>query len=423
MASLFCNKYAHLFVFVCIVFYLTPKISAQTDYVDFLSKANDRLTVDLLSALAERPEDKTANLLFSPSSILTGIGMLYRGMEGETRENVRTIMGFPPKNNPKLFRDAFKILTRNTSVASSSPKYSANMITVNTENNIKNSYAGDNKKVFNGNQYHKKFSKNPEKTRKNINAWVSKRTNKKIKELLPPDGVKAETLVVLVNVLYFKDDWKDEPFVKDQNLIEPFKLGDGTTVDADFMEADEISVGYKDLPDVEIISIPFKSDNFYFVIVAPKEDSDPEAVLRKIQTDSGLVILDHVASPKDTLDTEAVNLKMPLFKASLATNLADIMENIGLGEIMQPDADYGRISEKPVKVDAINHKAVIDVTTQGVEAAAATSISIVPKFGSFKADKEVKLDRPFLYFIVEDSKKIVHFAGVLRNPTLAVDEK
>ena len=44
------------------------------------------------------------------------------------------------------------------------------------------------------------------------------------------------------------------------------------------------------------------------------------------------------------------------FKSSLATNLADIMENVGLGEIMQPTANYGKISEKPVKVDAINHK-------------------------------------------------------------------
>jgi len=422
MASLFCIKHSFLFASFCTFLYFTQNISAQTEYVDFLSRANDRLTVDLLSALAEKPEDKNANLLFSPSSILTGIGMLYRGMEGKTRENVRQIMGFPPKNNPKLFRDAFKILTRNTSVASDSPKYSANMITVNTENKIKNSYAADVKNVFNGNPYHEKFSDNPEKTRKNINAWVSKRTNKKIKNLLPPGGVKSETLVVLVNVLYFKDDWKDEPFVKDQNLVEPFKLGDGSTVDADFMEADEINVGYKDLTDVEIISIPFNSDNFYFVIVAPKEDSDPEAVLQKVQTDEGLVILDHVASPKDTLDIEAVNLKMPSFKTSLATNLADIMENVGLGEIMQPDANYARISETPVSVDTINHKAVIDVTTQGVEAAAATSISIVPKFGSFKADKEVKIDRPFLYFIVEDSKKIIHFAGVLRNPTLAAED-
>lgn len=59
--------------------------------------------------LTDRPEDKEKNILFSPSSILTGIGMLFRGMEGQTRENVRRIMGFPSKDNPKIFRDAFKV--------------------------------------------------------------------------------------------------------------------------------------------------------------------------------------------------------------------------------------------------------------------------------------------------------------------------
>ena len=47
-------------------------------------------------------------------------------------------------------------------------------------------------------------------------------------------------------------------------------------------------------------------DNYLFF------HTDPEAVLRKIQTDSGLIILDHVASQKYTLKTEAVNLKMPV---------------------------------------------------------------------------------------------------------------
>jgi len=415
-----------LFASVLSIILFSQNISAQSGYVDFLSKANDQLTVDLLSALAENPDEKDANLLFSPSSILTGIGMLYRGMEGETRENVREIMGFPPKDNPKLFRDAFKLLTANASDPEKNPKYSANMITVNTENKIRNSYAADIKKVFNGNPYHEKFSDNPDKTRRNINAWVSKRTNKKIKELLPPDGVKAETLVVLVNVLYFKDDWKDDPFDEDQDLIEPFTLRDGATVDTNFMESDSIQVGYQDLDNVEIVSIPFKTEDFHFVVVVPKDNSDPESILadlNNLPSDDGLGILDYVSSPTDTLEKEFVNLKMPLFKASLATNLADIMDKIGLSEIMQPSANYGKISEKPVKVDTMNHKAVIDVNTQGVEAAAATSVSIVPKFGSFKADIEVVLDRPFLYFIVEDPKRIIHFAGVLRNPTLAVDDK
>ena len=39
---------------------------------------------------------------------------------------------------------------------------------------------------------------------------------------------------------------------------------------------------------------------------------DPEAILSKMQTDAGLVILDHVSSPKDALLPESINLKMPV---------------------------------------------------------------------------------------------------------------
>ena len=41
-----------LFASICVILYHTQISSAQNDYVDFLRKANDRLTVDLLSALA-----------------------------------------------------------------------------------------------------------------------------------------------------------------------------------------------------------------------------------------------------------------------------------------------------------------------------------------------------------------------------------
>ena len=97
-------------------------------------------------------------------------------------------------------------------------------------------------------------------------AWISHR-------FFIVDGVKAETLVVLVNVLYFKDDWKDDPFDEDQDLIEPFTLRDGATVDTNFMESDSLQVGYQDLDNVEIVSIPFKTEDFHFVVVVPKGDS------------------------------------------------------------------------------------------------------------------------------------------------------
>ena len=75
-------------------------------------------------------------------------------------------------------------------------------------------------------------------------------------------------MVVLVNVLYFKDDWKDDPFDEDQDLIEQFTLRDGATVDTNFMESDSLQVGYQDLDNVEIVSIPFKTEDFHLYQVS-----------------------------------------------------------------------------------------------------------------------------------------------------------
>ena len=47
-----------LFASVLTIIIFCQHISAQSGYVDFLSKANDQLTVDLLSALAGMIYDK-----------------------------------------------------------------------------------------------------------------------------------------------------------------------------------------------------------------------------------------------------------------------------------------------------------------------------------------------------------------------------
>ena len=59
---------------------------------------------------------------------------------------------------------------------------------------------------------------------------------------------------------------------------------------------------------------------------------------------------------------------------------------------------------------------MVSVNPEGVEASAATGISIVPLSGFF-SDLQVNFNRPFLYFIVEKSTKMILFSGVLDDPT------
>jgi serine protease inhibitor len=55
------------------------------------------------------------------------------------------------------------------------------------------------------------------------------------------------------------------------------------------------------------------------------------------------------------------------------------------------------------------------VTQGGVEAAAATGISITLYTG-FRGDHEIRVDRPFLYFIVEKPTNMILFAGYVNDP-------
>ena len=57
----------------------------------------------------------------------------------------------------------------------------------------------------------------------------------------------------------------------------------------------------------------------------------------------------------------------------------------------------------------------MDVTPGGVEAAAATGISIT-LYSAFNPDHRVTIDRPFLHFIVEKPTNMILFAGYVNDP-------
>ena len=57
------------------------------------------------------------------------------------------------------------------------------------------------------------FQGAPEPARKTINKWVEDKTANRIKDLIPADGLSADTRLVLVNAVYFKGAWAS-PFKK-----------------------------------------------------------------------------------------------------------------------------------------------------------------------------------------------------------------
>jgi serine protease inhibitor len=60
-------------------------------------------------------------------------------------------------------------------------------------------------------------------------------------------------------------------------------------------------------------------------------------------------------------------------------------------------------------------QAVLDVNSGGVEAAAATGITVT-LYSAFRGDHEIYIDSPFLHFIVEKPTRMIIFAGFVTDP-------
>jgi len=72
----------------------------------------------------------------------------------------------------------------------------------------------------------------------------------------------------------------------------------------------------------------------------------------------------------------------------------------------------------PTAIDQIVHKAVIEVSEEATEAAAATAIGIrVTSIAPKRAEPlQFRVDRPFLYYLVDDATGAVLFQGRVVDP-------
>jgi len=71
-----------------------------------------------------------------------------------------------------------------------------------------------------------RFANDPEGSRQTINTWVSEQTNNKIPELLGDGTVNTNTVLVIVNAIYFLGTWQDQ-FNEEYTRPGDFTLSNG----------------------------------------------------------------------------------------------------------------------------------------------------------------------------------------------------
>jgi serpin B len=251
------------------------------------------------------------------------------------------------------------------------------------------------------------FQADPEKVRVLINDWVEQQTRDRIEDLVPEGILDALTRLVLVNAIYLKAPW-EQPFEKEMTATGPFRLLDGSTVEADLMRKPDVSGGLVTGDGWRAAVLPYAGRKLAMTVVLP----DGVGLQAVEQTASSDGFAAFTAAPVPA----AIDLTLPRWTFRTAASLKELLMGLGMPTAFD-GADLTPMTEEDLDlvVDEVLHQGFIAVDEEGTEAAAATAV--VMRETSAPAAQPFAVDRPFLFVIHDVEQGMPLFVGRVVDPT------
>jgi serpin B len=405
--------------------------------------------LDLYRRLRSTADLKGRGLIFSPYSIVTALSMARAGAKGATAsqmDDALRVNGWPELGTG--ISSLATVLARRDgawTVQSDEGKpgthyqafRSANMAFGQRDYALEQSYLRRVSQVFRSGFGLVDFIADPGAARDAINGWVSRQTLGRIPSLLEPADVTQITRLVLVNAVYFKGEWA-VPFDDGGTVPRRFTLADGAAVQVPTMEVR----GGQEIPyargdgwrGTELRYLgPDDRTPLAMTIIQPR---DLAAFEKSLTRDRLGGVTKAIAAERrklqvvsDPPEAEAcptypysTHLFMPKFGIDTRAKLVPMLKTMGIHDAFDAAvADFGGMTtQDKLHIGMVIHQANIDVDERGTEAAAATAVGMdtggctgpVPV-----AEKTLRLDHPFLFFVRDLQTGAILFMGRVVDPS------
>jgi serpin B len=245
-------------------------------------------------------------------------------------------------------------------------------------------------------------------TCKDINNWVKQKTDGMIPEVL--DNIPYDAVMYLVNALAFEAEWS-EIYEKHQVRDGKFTKEDGIKQNVEFMYGSE-GVYLEDEKATGFMKY-YKGGKYAFIAMLPNEGF---SVSEYIASLNGQSLNELLKNPQHT----TVHTAIPKFETEYNVEMSEILDAMGMKKAFDPDkAEFeglGTSTAGNIYISRVLHKTFISVGEKGTKAGAATVIEM--KDGAAfdpQKPKEVFLDRPFVYMLVDCENDIPFFIGSMMD--------
>lgn len=376
---------------------LIASASAQT-----ASESVSAFTFQMYQKVAEKEK---GNIFFSPYSISSAMAMTYVGAANETQNQIASTLHFT-KDTKAL---ATSMGGLHQSLLSKNGKglelSISNRVWVEQTYKVKCSYKRTLKKRFKTSFGKADFIGNFQLERVKINDAVATDTKSLIKDLIPQGGLSPITRLVLTNAIYFKGKWEKQ-FNPERTRKGDFYVDNSTTVSAQYMTSKEQYNYYED-ETLMAVELPYSND-ITMLVILPAEGTTISDLGKMLNQQKYQAITSELYS-------DEVSLMLPKFKSEASLTLSNTLKEMGMPIAFTDGADFTGISNRnDLKITDVFHKAFIEVSEEGTEAAAATAVVVGVK--SMPMTRTFKANRPFIYIIRDTKTGTPLFIGRLMNP-------
>ena len=346
------------------------------------------------------------NVLISPLSIIYAMGMVTNGADKNTLKEIEKTIGIS-LGEMNAYLNAY----RQERLANKRIKFElANSVWLKDIQGfvVNPDFLQKNKDFYSSEIFKSNFK---EDTLKEINSWVSKKTNGMIENIL--DKIADDAIMYIINALCFDAKW-DKPYMQDKAVEDSdFHSYSGKLRKVKMLFSDE-SKYLKDKKAKGFIKY-YEGKDYAFVAVLPNKGLDIKDYISSMDSKS----LNHLLS---SVQYNEALIGLPAFQCDYNTELSKAFQSMGIRDAFDVNkADFSKIGkmsgEFKLFISRILHKTHIAVDELGTKAGAATVIEVCGVAASPvpKEKDRVIFDRPFVYMIIDTETNIPIFMGTVMD--------
>ncbi len=376
-------------------------VSASAEDLSTAVAGNNAFAIDVYRKLV----GTSSNVVFSPYSLTSALAMTYGGAKGTTASAFESTLhvGQPPERFHRAMNTIDTALRSRGGSGRAFRLSVENQLFAQKGFGLVESYLDLLATEYGAGVRELDFAAATEASRQAINSWVKSNTEGLIPELLGAGDVHSDTVLTLVNTVYFNAAWMTK-FTHQSTSPASFELLDGTKKTVPTMFGKDLAGGAAVVDGTDVLELPYEGDELAMILLVP-----PSGHLSDLEASLSPQVLDHFVG---ALERGTIAVQLPKFSFSQRTSLESLLTSLGLGIAFTSEADFSAMSPEPIEVSDIIHEAVIRTDEDGTVAAAATAVTMdrvsLPMYRV--------VNRPFIFFIRDRATGSLVFMGRVVDP-------